>query len=50
MNQKEVSELRRRWRLEKTAVSHIYGCYVNSNKELVSDLDEALGTMPEAEA
>lgn len=50
MNQKEVSELRRRWRPEKSAVSRIYGCYVNSNKEIVSDLDESLGTMPEEEA
>lgn len=50
MNQKEVSELRSRWRPEKNAVSRIYGCYVNSNKEIVSDLDESLGTMPEEEA
>lgn len=50
MNQKEVSELRRRWRPEKSAVSRIYGCYVNSNKEIVSDLDESLGAMPEEEA
>lgn len=50
MNQKEVSELRRRWRPEKSAVSRIYGCFVNSNKEIVSDLDESLGSMPEEEA
>lgn len=50
MNQKEVSELRRRWRVDKNAVSRIYGCYVNSNKEIVSNLDESLGTMPEEEA
>ena len=50
MNQKEVSELRRRWRVDKNAVSRIYGCYVNSNKEIVSNLDESLGTMPEQEA
>ena len=43
MNQKEVSELRRRWRLEKNAVSRIYGCFVNGNREIVSDLDESLG-------
>jgi len=50
MNQKEISELRRRWRPEKNAVSHIYGCFVNSSREVVSDLDEALGLMPEEEA
>lgn len=50
MNQKEVSELRRRWKPEKNAVSRIYGCFVNAAKEIVADLDESLGTMPEEEA
>ena len=43
MNQKELNELRRRLRPEKCAVKSIYGCFVNSNKEVVSYLDEALG-------
>lgn len=50
MNQKEVSELRRRFRPEKSAISRIYGCYVNSSKEIISDLDESLGMMPQEEA
>lgn len=50
MNQKEVNELRRRWRPEKSAVSRIYGCFVNSSREIVSDLDESLGMMPQEEA
>ena len=49
MNQKEVSELRRRWRLEKNSVSHIYGCFVNANKEIIADLDESLGMMTQEE-
>ena len=49
MNPKEVSELRRRWRLEKNAVSHIYGCFVNANKEIIADLDESLGMMTQEE-
>ena len=32
MNQKEVSELRRRWRPEKNAVSLKYGGNVNANR------------------
>ncbi|MDE6935609.1 MAG: DUF4317 domain-containing protein, partial [Oscillospiraceae bacterium] len=32
MNQKELGELRRRFRPEKSAIGRIYGCYVNSNK------------------
>jgi len=50
MIQKELNELRRRWRPEKNAVSRIYGCFVNSSKEIVSDLDESLGMMPQEEA
>ena len=50
MNQKELGELRRRFRPEKSAVSRIYGCYVNSNREVISYLDESLGRMPQEEA
>ena len=50
MNQKEVSELRRRFRPDKNAISRIYGCYVNGGGEIVSELDESLGTMPQEEA
>ena len=49
MNQKELSELRRRFRPDKCAVSRIYGCYVNSSREIVSYLDQSLGTMPPEE-
>ena len=50
MNQKEISELKRRFKLGKNAISRIYGCYVNAQKEIVSYLDEPLGRMPEEEA
>lgn len=50
MNQKELSELRRRWCPEKSAVSRIYGCFVNGSHEIISDLDESLGMMPQEEA
>ena len=50
MNQKEISELKRRFRLGKNAISHIHGCYVNSQKEIVSYLNEPLDRMPEEEA
>ncbi len=50
MNKKEVSELRRRFNPEKTAISNIYGCYVNGNKEVIAYLDESLGIMPQEEA
>ena len=50
MNQKEISELRRRFRPEKNAISRIYGCYVGSNNEIISYLDEPLGMMVLEEA
>ena len=42
MNQKEVSELRRRFRPDKSAVSRIYGCYVSASGEIAAVLDEPL--------
>ena len=50
MNQKEISELKRRFRLGKNAMGRIYGCYVNAQKEILSYLDEPLDRMPEEEA
>lgn len=50
MNLKEVSELRRRFRIDRNAISRIYGCYVNSSHEIVSYLDGSLGMLPEDES
>ena len=50
MTVKELGELRRRLRPDKNAISRIYGCYVNSNREIISYLDESLGTMPQDES
>ena len=49
MNQKELSEIRRRIRPEHNAIHHIYGCYVNTNKEIVSSIDESLGLLTQEE-
>ena len=50
MNAKEIGELRRRFSPDKTAISRIYGCYVNSQKEVVSYIDESLGMLAQEEA
>lgn len=50
MNQREIGELRRRLKPEKNAITKIYGCYVNSNKQVISYLDDSLGLMPQDEA
>lgn len=50
MIQKEIQELRRRFTPERTAIQHIYGCYVNAQREIISYVDESLGLMTEDEA
>ncbi|HJB50691.1 MAG TPA: DUF4317 domain-containing protein [Candidatus Anaeromassilibacillus stercoravium] len=50
MTQEEIAELRRRFRPDKSAINHIYGCYVNGNREIISYLDEPLGIMPQEES
>lgn len=49
MNQKELNEIRRRFAPDKNNIGKLYGCYVNSNKEIISYLDESFGIMPELE-
>ena len=49
MNQKEINELRRRFRADKSNISRIYGCFVNTNKEIVAYIDSSLGMLKEEE-
>lgn len=50
MNQKELNEIRRRFRLDKSSISRIFGCYVNSNREVISWIDASLGLMSQEES
>ncbi len=50
MNEKEVGELRRRTRRERSNMTSIYGCFVNAQKEIVSEFHQSTGIMPENEA
>lgn len=50
MNIKEVGELRRRQRRDRSNMTSIYGCYVNGQKEIISEFRQSLGIMPENEA
>ena len=49
MNEKEVAELRRRFRQDRSGISHVRGCYVNENREIVSQFDQPLGVMTQEE-
>lgn len=50
MNKKEIAELRRHQRRDRSNATTIYGCYVNAEKEIVSAFSRSLATMPENEA
>ena len=45
MNQRELNEIRRRIKPERNSIKHIYGCYVNSAKEIISYIDESVSML-----
>ena len=49
MNEKEIAEIRRRFRPEKSNITHIRGCYVNDKREIVSEIHQSLAFMQEEE-
>lgn len=50
MNEKEIAELRRRFRPDKSNITSIRGCYVNDKQEIVSEFNQPISLMPEEEA
>ena len=50
MNTKEIGEIRRRVRRDRSNMTAIYGCYVNGQKEIISSFRQSTGMMPENEA
>lgn len=50
MNTKEIGEIRRRVRRDRSNMTAIYGCYVNENKEIISQFRQSTGMMSENEA
>ncbi len=50
MNEKEIAELRRRYRSDRTNISRIFGCFVNEKKEIISEFEQSLGSMSEDDA
>ena len=50
MTEKEIAEIRRRFRADKSNISHVCGCYVNEAKEIISEFDQSLGMMSEDDA
>ena len=50
MNEKEVGEIRRRQRRDRSNMTAVFGCYVNENREIISQFRQSTGIMPENEA
>ena len=50
MNIKEISELRRRFKIERSNISRIRGALINEKKEIISRFDQSLNLMSEEEA
>ena len=50
MNEKEIAELRRRFRPDRSSITHVRGCYVNENREIIAQFDQSLGMMTQEES
>lgn len=50
MTDKELREVRKRFRPDKNNISHVRGCFVNEKKEIVTEFDESLSLCPQEEA
>ena len=49
MNEKEIGEIRRHLRRDRSNMTHIYGCYVNDKKEIIASFRKSTGMMSEIE-
>lgn len=50
MNEKEIREIRRRVRRERSNMTAIFGCYVNTQKQIISTFRQSAALMSETEA
>lgn len=50
MNEKEIGEIRRHMRRDRSNITAIYGCFVNDNKEIITEYRASTGIMTENEA
>ena len=50
MNDKEIGEIRRHLRRDRSNITHLFGCYVNENKEIITQFRQSTALMPENES
>lgn len=49
MNKKEIGEIKRRTRRDRSNMRAVYGCYVGEDKQVISEFKASIGTMYENE-
>ena len=49
MNDKEIGEIRHHLRRDRSNITKIYGCFVNDNREIITEFSQSTGMMPENE-
>ena len=49
MNTKEIGEIRRHIRRDRSNITTLFGCYVNANKEIISQFQQSTAMMSENE-
>lgn len=50
MNAKEISEIRRRFRPERSCIERVRGCCVNENKAIISEFNQSMGLLSQDES
>ena len=50
MKEREIAQLRRRFRSGRTNIGHIYGCLVSSKGDILSEFNQGLGLMADEDA
>ncbi len=49
MNEKEIAEIRRRFKPEKSTITQVHGCYVNTQGEITSQFGQSFASTPQEE-
>lgn len=46
---KEIAEIRKRFKIDRNAITRLRGCYVNSERAVIATFDKSFGMIPEDE-
>lgn len=50
MNPKEIKEIRGRFRADHNSITSIFGCYVNTEGNIIAHINESISSLTEEEA